>query len=345
MHPTQQYEIYRTAQECCDEHFGGSTCLQKSQDSHAPFPWPIHFPGTPEHRQDSPDSEVYRQTFFFPDLHNKLNCVQGRNYESWMLEDGFPEHYLFMDGDECCEKWYPTETNCPDSEPAVNSEEEHAAWYADPYPNAGYFFPDFTVSSCGFGTDYPSWYGSNGYEKWYLFRAGSECCTKYFPRSSNCPYEDETSYEPGYYWESYQNDLPNDSDAYPVIRNDTFYPDINAGTCVNGTDYPDWMSSDVDFQRMYLYKEPEGCCKFWFGESTLSSCMNLIISGVYVNRTNTNATDSDIEAERLTKWYPAMKGNTCRNDQDMPSWMLEDEYTTYYLFNTYEQCCAAFGYC
>ena len=340
MHPTQQYEIYRTAKECCDEHFGGSTCLQKSQDSHAPFPWPIHFPGTPEHRQDSPDGEVNRQTFFFPDLHNKLNCVQGRNYESWMLEPGYLEHYLFIDGDECCELWYPAEANCPDSEPAVNPEEEHAAWYADPYPNAGYFFPDFTVSSCGFGTDYPSWYGSNGYEKWYLFRAGSECCTKYFPRSSNCPYEDETSYEPGYYWESYQNDLPNDSDAYPVIRNDTFYPDINAGTCVNGTDYPDWMLDDVEFRRMYLYKEPEGCCKFWFGESTLSSCMNSIIAGVYVNA---NSTDSGIEAERLTKWYPAMRGNTCRNDKDMPSWMLTDEYATYYLFGTFEQCCAAFG--
>jgi hypothetical protein len=30
------------------------------------------------------------------------------------------------------------------------------------------------------------------------------------------------------------------------------------------TDYPKWMASDVDFERLYLFKTPEGCCKKWF---------------------------------------------------------------------------------
>ena len=63
----------------------------------------------------------------------------------------------------------------------------------------------------------------------------------------------------------------------PTIYNHTYYPDINAGTCVNGTDYPEWMASDTNFKRFYLFKEPEGCCKKWFEGYNFDNCMASII--------------------------------------------------------------------
>ena len=109
-----KFEIYRTAQECCDEQFTGSaTCLQASNDSHAPFPWPIHFPWTPGHRPFAPPeakniwgTEPSHTAQYFPDLINKQNCVRGNNYENWMQTDGFQGLYLFgNNATRCCQKW------------------------------------------------------------------------------------------------------------------------------------------------------------------------------------------------------------------------------------------------
>ena len=130
---------------------------------------------------------------------------------------------------------YPGKVDCPYMEEAITVEEDHAPWYADPYPSRAYYYPDFSASSCSFSRDYPSWMGSSQYEKFYLFTEGKGCCEKYFPLPANCPYEDETTkpqpgYQTGYYWEKYQEFLPN-SIAAPVIYNHTFYPDMKARTC------------------------------------------------------------------------------------------------------------------
>jgi hypothetical protein len=96
--------------------------------------------------------------------------------------------------------------------------------------------------------------GSDGYEMWYLFRKGETCCTKYFPSSSNCPYEDESQANSGYYWEKYQDNLPNGA-AYPTIYNHTFYPDMNTCTCVGGTNYPAWMASEKNLHSALPLQE------------------------------------------------------------------------------------------
>ena len=111
MHQPNNFEIYRTTKECCEAHFPSSfTCLQDSKDSHDPFPWPIHFPGSPEHRPFAPPVAddhwgTEARARWFPDLINKLNCVRGRNYENWMQTDGFEAYYLFENSEDCCEKW------------------------------------------------------------------------------------------------------------------------------------------------------------------------------------------------------------------------------------------------
>ncbi len=109
-----KFEIYRTSQECCDEQFPGSTsCLQDSIDSHAPFPFPIHFPGMSNYRPFAPPkatniwgTEASHRNRWFPDLINKQNCVWGNNYENWMQTDGFLGLYLFDNSTNCCKKWW-----------------------------------------------------------------------------------------------------------------------------------------------------------------------------------------------------------------------------------------------
>lgn len=109
LHQPNHFEIYRTASECCNEHFpGSSSCEDDSQSPFRrtvgdelhlradgphtadPFPWPLHFPDSENHRPFAPieaenhwGTENSHRTRWFPDLINKLNCVRGRNYENW----------------------------------------------------------------------------------------------------------------------------------------------------------------------------------------------------------------------------------------------------------------------
>jgi hypothetical protein len=216
-----------------------------------------------------------------------------------------------------------------------------------------YYFPDFNVNSCGFGRDYPAWMGYNNYEKHYLFQTGSECCDKYFPMESNCPFENERQTD--YYWTSYEDNIDNLLDM-PIIYNHTYYPDINGGTCVNGTDYPQWMAADTDFKRMYLFKRLDGCCKHWFTDYDVDGCMATVRQGKYQgdvvpcpeNRPECNDTVpvvANATEELLGMWYPAIEDNACRQDGQMPNWMLVEGYSIWYLFNAREQCCAAFSVC
>merc|ERR1712194_845328 len=201
------------------------------------------------------------------------------------------------------------------------------------------------MGSCSFGRDFPSWMGSDGYEKWYLFTKGESCCEKYFSSSANCPYEDETTNpQTGYYWEKYQGNLPN-AVAAPVIYNHTFYPDMNARTCVNGTNYPEWMASDKGFIRLYLYKNnPEGCCKFWFGEDSVDGCVKSIIQSTYIDRNDAQSADVT-PVDKIEMWYPIMEEEKCKNDGSMPSWMLDEVYAEWYLHHSKQLCnIAHFGF-
>lgn len=267
-----------------------------------------------------------------------------------MTTEGFEAYYLFNNAEDCCGKWYPARSDCPDDQRAVNPEAEDEPWHSDPYSMDNYYFPDFSRTSCGFGRDYPAWMGISGYEKHYLFRTGDGCCSKYFPTVSNCPYENTIQND--YFWTSYENNIYN-LDDMPVIYNHTYYPDLNSGTCVNGTDYPAWMSSDVDFRRLYLFKQLEGCCKQWFISWDVDGCVNSVIQGKYdevpcpENRPDCNHTSSVTNVTEVLRgmWYPDLDELSCKHDSQMPSWMLDEGYTVYYLFNTRAQCCGAFGFC
>lgn len=373
VHQPNNFEIYRTAGMCCDEHFrGNADCEAESKNPHMrtvgselhlrddgphsadPNPWPIHFPGTENHRPWAPleaenhwgteNSHINR---WFPDSHNKMNCVYGRNYENWYQDEGFIEFYLFRDAEDCCEAWYPARgSSCPDAQYAVNPEAEDEPWHSSAYPIRNYYFPDFSENNCGYGWDYPAWMGSSAYEKSYLFQRGVECCDRFFPGKGGCPFEDTQQLD--YYWTSYQENIDN-LDDMPIKHNHTYWPDLHSKSCVNGTNYPDWMVSDVDFERMYLFKTLDGCCNHWFTEVGLEGCMNTVIEGYYdlepcpLNRPECNHVANKLLD--LSMWYPDLDGYKCQADGNIPSWMLAEDYKDWYLFSSKETCCAAFGFC
>ena len=114
------------------------------------------------------------------------------------------------------------------------------------------------------------------------------------------------------------------------------------------------MAADRDFKRLYLFKGLDGCCKHWFGDwGDLEGCMNSVIQGKYdtepcpINRPECNHASSVTNATEalMGMWYPDIEGQSCKNDGNMPRWMLVEGYTIWYLFHTRAQCCAAFGFC
>ena len=252
----------------------------------------------------------------------------------------------------------------------MNGEAEDEPWMSDPYSVSNYYFPDFKQNSCGFGRDYPcefafislprlklfpntnlAWMGINGYEKHYLFLDGVDCCNRFFKNSgAACPFEHTDQND--YYWTAYEDNLPNDQ-PMPIIYNHTFYPLMGKRTCINGTDYPEWMGLDNDFSRMYLFKTLDGCCDKWFTDYGSQYCKDNVVQGHY-NKTycpeNRPILSEDgtgcVETNNVAgpQWYPALNVSTCKSDGDTPSWMLSEDYKDYYIFTTKEACCGGFGY-
>ena len=52
------------------------------------------------------------QNYYFPDF-SRANCGFGWDYPAWMGYNSYEKHYLFMNGEECCSKYFPTAGNCP----------------------------------------------------------------------------------------------------------------------------------------------------------------------------------------------------------------------------------------
>lgn len=179
----------------------------------------------------------------------------------------------------------------------------------------------------------------DGFSSWYLFIDPNECCSKYFPLSSNCPFEKTPQI--GYYWEIYHEDQRNGNHLLEKY-NHTYYPDFAADTCVNGTDYPSWMVKTDNYQHMYIFHEAQDCCQFWFGETGPNSgCARSVIQGSYVEITaSTNTT-----ALLLQKWYPLLGDGRCTNDGEMPSWMMSESFREHYLFSSRQSCCSYYGFC
>ena len=102
------------------------------------------------------------------------------------------------------------------------------------------------------------------------------------------------------------------------------------------------MSSDVDFWRLYLFKKLKGCCKQWFISWDVDGCVNSVIQGKHdevpcpESRPECNHTSSVTNVMEVLRgmWYPNLDEYMCKHVSQIPSWVLDEGYTVYYLFNT-----------
>ena len=95
-------EIYRTAKECCEVNFAGSSSCE--YDSMAVYGHPSNDAWPPWAPKMGNKFDLNPQKYF-PDWNDNNNCILGKTYDDWMMADGFSDFYLFDVGSDCCEIW------------------------------------------------------------------------------------------------------------------------------------------------------------------------------------------------------------------------------------------------
>lgn len=143
MHPSQQFQIYRTSGKCCAAHFGGSsTCAQKSEDSHPPFLWV------------SPPFVHLSASFLFAPRRRRLRSLSYR--QLFFLELSQPVHF----------------PGTPEYGQHLSPEEQgrgigrEIVWY-----------PDLNYElNCIQGRHYEAWMSGKGFAEHYLFPVAGDCC-------------------------------------------------------------------------------------------------------------------------------------------------------------------------
>jgi hypothetical protein len=83
--------LYRTSQACCADKFPLSASCKADSDA------------TSRVNYSTPKNNNPKK--YFPDLADSRNCVFGKTYDSWMLQEGFSAYYLFDNATKCCEMW------------------------------------------------------------------------------------------------------------------------------------------------------------------------------------------------------------------------------------------------
>ena len=100
-------------------------------------------------------SHPYSQdNWFFPDF-NHNTCSYGRDYPTWMGHDSYEKHYLFSEGNDCCSKYFPTVSDCP-NENAKQQTGYYWTSYEDSISNTDpmpiifnyTYYPDLASSTC-----------------------------------------------------------------------------------------------------------------------------------------------------------------------------------------------------
>ena len=149
--------------------------------------------------------------------------------------------YLFTTGDECCQRWYPYNTDCVI--PEDDGVQEGDFWISD-----AAYFPNWKGDWCAFGNDYPEWMADPTQVMTHLFTTAKACCDLWFQdKSAEC-----------------QANLAVSSNGEhvsgPAPFNGTWYPTLNGKfECVRGT-APAWMRQP-GYTALYVFHSHAECCK------------------------------------------------------------------------------------
>jgi hypothetical protein len=288
--------------------------------------------------------DLMTNQFYYPD-NGINNCGFGRDFPMWMGEQGYAQHYLFTDPQDCCDRFFNGKTDCP----AENTPQTGYYWerYA---PNLvanmqnvdisevyWTFYPDIPSGTCIRGVDYPKWMNNPGYARKYLFSTADGCCHNWFGPDDgdkfhychhNIIYRDPFSTPPT---------VPNTGSltTNPALTSGTsWYPIQNSNVCANDGNAPWWMLQ-TNFQNSFLFTTELDCCAAYG----------------YVCGGNVPATTGMTNSGAL--WYPGgpdvNNDYTCKNDGHAPLFMVKASTT--YLVATQADCCAkwygtsgSFGY-
>lgn len=302
MNVAGQYNLHRTEEQCCEKHFSylnTGVCVGNSVKS-------------VETAKETTAEKYDRQYHYYPDIYGRNNCIYFNGYYEWMESTGYSDQYLFNDGAECCDFWYPGREDCPDlskpTETDINGNPETAD---------GYWYPNTGEGSCQFGRNYPQYMALEGYEQHYLFITPDECCSKFYPDASedDCPMGPDDGVQSGRYWKS---------DVY-------FYPNYDGDWCVEGEIYPEWMA-DPQYKETHLFGTANTCCEVWFSNDVLECEASI------------EATDKEEEPKK--NWYPTLSyPYECKSDiENIPGWMVGTGFKGFYVFDSKPACCKAY-YC
>lgn len=257
--------------------------------------------------------DLARTKYFYPDMYGKQNCVFDSHYEDWM-SGANKEHFLFESDVQCCGNWYPAKDDCPYTE----SETTPKQVAYKPYASQGYFYPHLSASNCRFGRNYPMWMDLS--PKHYLYTTPDECCSMWYPNTSDCPLKEDDGVQEGYFW----------------IVDVAFYPNWKGDLCAHGNDYPEWMA-DPTQKENHIFKTAKECCELWFSSES-ANCQDNIVE------TNTGKQVSGTPNYNGGTWYPSMNGKYLCLDGTPPKWMNQDGYRDEYVFDSHAECCKA-HYC
>lgn len=257
--------------------------------------------------------DLARTKYFYPDMYGKQNCVFDSHYEDWM-SGANKEHFLFESDVQCCGNWYPAKDDCPYTE----SETTPKQVAYKPYASQGYFYPHLSASNCRFGRNYPMWMDLS--PKHYLYTTPDECCSMWYPNTSDCPLKEDDGVQEGYFW----------------IVDVAFYPNWKGDLCAHGNDYPEWMA-DPTQKENHIFKTAKECCELWF-PSESANCQDKIVE------TNTGKQVGGPPNYNGGTWYPSMNGKYLCLDGTPPKWMNQDGYRDEYVFDSHAECCKA-HYC
>ena len=153
----------------------------------------------------------------------------------------FTKHYLYQTPEECCEKWYPSEPNCP--LPGDDGVQEGFYWQVDES-----FYPNWSGDFCAKGNSYPEWMADPMNRDTHLFPSAKECCDTWFPKeTAECQRKVATV-------------IDGKQIGGPNVKG-TWYPSLNGRfECIDGTP-PAWMTASDGYKDAYVFDSHAECCK------------------------------------------------------------------------------------
>lgn len=226
------------------------------------------------------------------------------------------ESYLFSTPQQCCAKWFPSRTDCPNLDQTTPLQ---LAYKLD--VSEQFYYPHLSSAQCRFGRNYPMWYKNS--PKHYLYTTPEGCCKEWYKKGVECLAAEDDGVQEGFYWQV----------------DTAYYPNFKGDYCATGNSYPEWMADPMNSDS-HLFETARECCKHWFPPSPRNpDSVTLCIDGVVTVMDGKQVGGPNV----VGTWYPSLDQSPHCINGAPPGWMAEMEKRDYYVFDSRSECCKAHG--